>query len=199
MLTRGKIVRRVEENIFGNPKYDRLLQKKQDMPRFGRRGRRPSEYSVQLTEKQKLKFTYGLRERQFHNLFEKAKRMDGVTGHNFLILLERRLDNVVYQSGMATTRVQARQFVSHGHFHLNGKRVDVPSITVKPGDVITTGEKRGTAEMVRKLLSQTSAREMPAWVEVSPDELKISVVGLPTREQIKTNVEEQLIVEYYSR
>ena len=169
------------------------------MPRFGRRPRRPSEFGRQLNEKQKLKFTYGLREKQFRIFFDRAKKMRGVAGHNFLMLLECRLDNVVYQSGMAMTRRQARQLVSHGHFVLNNNPVDVPSIVVKKGDVIVAVQRKNTADMIRKLLSQNSAHAVPPWIKVSPDDLRITVEGLPAREHITTTAEEQLIVEYYSR
>ena len=198
--TKGKIVRRYGENIFGNPKFDRLLKRKAEMRRDNRRRpRRMSEFGKQLREKQKLKFIYGLTEKQFRNLFDRAKRMDGVTGHNFLSLLERRLDNVVFQAGMASSRKQARQFVNHGHFLLNGRRVDVPSIAIKSSDHITTREKKTTAEMIRKQLSHNSNYPVPAWILSAPDTLSAKIVSLPTAEQININIEEQLVVEYYSR
>lgn len=197
---RGKIVRQYDENIFGNPKFDRLLKRKAEVRRGPRkRPRRISEFGRQLMAKQKLKFMYGLTERQFHNLFKDAKRMDGVTGHNFLSLLERRLDNTVFQAGMASTRRQARQFVSHGHFLLNGRRVDVPSISIKQDDEITVRDRKATAELVRKQLSQNSDIPIPSWIEVTADTLGAKIVSLPKAEDIQINVEEQLIVEYYSR
>jgi len=158
-----------------------------------------SEFGSQLNEKQKLKFTYGLTERQFRNLFDDAKRMEGVTGDNFLSLLERRLDNVVYKSGMASSRRQARQVVSHGHFLLNGRKVDIPSILIKENDSVTVKNKKTTTEMIRKQLSQNSDSVVPVWMEVSPDTLSARIVSLPARNQIDINIEEQLIVEYYSR
>ena len=198
--TKGKIVRRYGENIFGNPKFDRLLKRKAEIRRDNRRRpRRMSEFGRQLREKQKLKFIYGLTEKQFRNLFDRAKRMDGVTGHNFLSLLERRLDNVVFQAGMASSRKQARQFVNHGHFLLNGRRVDVPSIATKDSDHIAVRNKKTTAEMIRKQLSHNSNYPVPAWILITPDTLSAKIIALPTAEQINVNIEEQLVVEYYSR
>lgn len=197
---RGKIVRRYEENIFGNPKFDRLLKKKAESRRTPRRrARRGSEFGRQLMEKQKLKFMYGLTERQFRNMFDDAKRMDGVTGHNFLSLLERRLDNTIFQSGMASTRRQARQLVSHGHFLLNGRRVDIPSILIKADDQIMARDRKATAELVRKQLSQNSYHAVPGWISVTADTLSAKVLSLPKAEEMDINIEEQLIVEYYSR
>jgi small subunit ribosomal protein S4 len=140
---RGKIARHLGVNVFGNPKYDRLLKKKPYGPGEPKKGRiRETEYARQLKEKQKVKFAYGLSERQFRNLFYKAKTMKGVTGHNMLILLERRLDNVVYRMGMAASRRQARQLVSHGHIHLNGRKVTIPSAMVRPGDSVGEGQEK---------------------------------------------------------
>lgn len=198
--TRGKIVRQYSENIFEIPKFDRLLKRKAEIRRpSGKRPRRISEFGRQLMEKQKLKFIYGITERQFRNLFDSAKKMPGVTGHNFLGLLERRLDNTIFQCGMATTRRQARQLVSHGHFLLNGRRVDVPSITIRQDDHIIARSRKATAELVRKHLSQNSSHVVPSWISVTTDDLSVKIVALPTMDQIHVNVEEQLIVEYYSR
>lgn len=198
--TRGKIVRRFGDNIFEIPKFDKLLARKQGMPRSGgRRPRRISEFGRQLAEKQKLKFAYGLTERQFHVLFQKAKRMRGVAGHNFLTLLERRIDNVVFQTGMAATRRQARQLVNHGHFLLNGSGMDIPSILVKVDDIITVKDNKSTAELIRKHLSQNSNHTVPNWLTVSADDLHVTVNTLPVREDVTIKIEEQLIVEYYSR
>ena len=135
---RGKLVRKFGENIFGNPKYDRLLNKKPYTPgqHGAKRRRRPSNYGVQLREKQKIKAMYGLLERQFRNYFHKAEKMTGETGTNLLQLLECRLDNVVYRLGLASTRAQARQLVSHAHFLLNNRKCNYPSSSVKPGDII---------------------------------------------------------------
>lgn len=197
---KGKIVRRLGTNIFGNPKYDRLLKKKPQGPGEPKKGRvRQTEYGRQLVEKQKLKFAYGLSERQFRNLFFKAKHMKGVTGDNMLVLLERRLDNVVYRLGMATSRSQARQLVSHGHILLNDRRMSIPSSLVRAGDTITVKERKNTKDMVRRLLADNSGRPVPPWLEMSRDEMIGSVQALPTRDIIPTIAEEQLVIEFYSK
>ncbi len=197
---RGKVARRLGINVFGNPKYDRLLKKKPYGPGNPKRGRiRETEYARQLKEKQKVKFAYGLSERQFRNLFYKAKAMKGVTGHNMLILLERRLDNVMYRMGFAASREQARQLVSHGHIHLNGRKVNIPSALVRTGDVVSVKEKKSTELLMRRLVSENSGRSPAEWIDVSADDLKGTVAMLPTREMIPSIAEEQLIVEFYSK
>ncbi|NCN04193.1 MAG: 30S ribosomal protein S4 [Spirochaetales bacterium] len=197
---KGKIVRRFGLNIFGNPKYDRLLKKKPAPPGEPKKGRaRQSEYGRQLAEKQKVKFAYGLSERQFRNVFAKAKTLKGVTGHNMLILLERRLDNVVYRLGMASSRIQARQLVGHGHIYLNGRRVNIPSAQVKPGDEITVKPRESSKELVRRLISENNHRALTPWLSLSADDLTAKVTVLPTRDMIPTIAEEQMIVEFYSK
>lgn len=157
--------------------------------------RKLSEYGLQLKEKQKAKFIYGVLERQFRNYYEKAKKMSGVTGENLLILLERRIDNVVYRLGMANTRRQARQIVTHGHVLVNGKRLDIPSALVKVGDVIEISEKSRNNELF-KLIRETR-KVTPAWLE--GEDLKGKVTRLPAREEIDVPVNEQSIIELYSR
>ncbi|SIP89890.1 SSU ribosomal protein S4P [Alkalispirochaeta americana] len=197
---RGKIARHLGINVFGNPKYDRLLKKKPYGPGNPKKGRiRETEYARQLKEKQKVKFAYGLSERQFRNLFYKAKSMRGVAGHNMLIMLERRLDNVVYRMGMAASRRQARQLVSHGHIHLNGRKMTVPSALVRPGDLIAGKPKKSSEMLMRRLVSENSSRQAAPWIEVSQDDLTGKVSMLPTRDMIPTIAEEQLIVEFYSK
>ena len=199
-MSKGKLVRRFGLNIFGNDKYDKLLKRKgalSDQPQ--RRRRRQSEYGRQLLEKQKLKWAYGLSERQFKNLFLRAKRMRGIAGHNMLILLESRIDNVIYRSGMAATRTQARQLVNHGHFLLNGRRVDIPSITLSAGDKVTARNKRSTHDLVRQLISSNSNASVPPWMSVSTDSLQVKIQASPQRDHIPSIAEEQLVVEYYSR
>lgn len=197
---KGKIVRRFGINIFGNPKYDRLLKKKPNGPGNPKRGRvRQTEYGRQLVEKQKLKFCYGLSERQFRNCFDHAKTLKGVTGDNMLILLERRLDNVVYRLGMATSRSQARQIVGHGHITINGKKVNIPSALVREGDKIGVTQKKGTNDLVRRLLADNASRPVPPWLSISKDELSGTVNALPTRDAIPTIADEQLVVEYYAK
>ncbi len=197
---KGKIVRRFGVNIFGNDKYDRLLKKKPKPPGEPKKGRiRQTEYARQLAEKQKLKWAYGLSERQFRNLFYHAKGMKGVTGTNMLVLLERRLDNVVYRLGMATSRQQARQLVSHGHILQNGRKVTVPSATVRPGDLIGARDRKATRDLVRHLMAENSSRPVPPWLSISKDELQGTVSVLPTRDLIPTIAEEQAVVEFYSK
>ena len=197
---KGKIVRRFGLNIYGNQKYDRLLKRKPNGPGNPKRGRiRQTEYGRQLNEKQKLRWAYGLSERQFSNLFYKAKSMRGVTGDNMLMLLERRLDNVVYRLGMATSRSQARQLVSHGHITLNGRKLTVPSAMVRPADTIAVRDRKPTKDLVRRLMADNSSRPIPPWLTVSRDELVGKVEVNPTRDVIPTIAEEQLIVEFYSK
>ncbi|WP_455382898.1 30S ribosomal protein S4 [Salinispira pacifica] len=197
---KGKLVRRFGVNIFGNEKYDRLLKRKPRGPGEPKKGRvRQTEYGRQLVEKQKLKFAYGLSERQFANLFFKAKKIKGVTGLNMLILLERRLDNVVYRIGMASSRSQARQLVSHGHVLLNGRKVTIPSALVRVNDTVAAKEKKSTRDLIRRLVADNGSRPVPPWLTVSKDELTGTIVAMPTREMIPTIADEQQVVEYYAK
>ncbi len=163
----------------------------------GQRRPRVTNYGIQLREKQKVKRMYGLLEKQFRLLFEKAERMKGVTGHNFMMLLELRLDNVVYRAGMAMSRKQARQLVSHGHILVNGKRLDIPSCLVEVGDIIEVKEK--SREMVPIKESVDAAREIPDWLSFDASKLKVEVLAQPTREAITHPIQEQLIVEFFSK
>ena len=197
---KGKIVRRFGLNIFGNPKYDRLLKRKPAPPGPPKKTRpRESEYGRQLVEKQKVKFAYALSERQFRNVFAKAKHMKGVAGHNMLILLESRLDNVVYRLTMAASRAQARQLVGHGHVYVNGRRLNIPSALVRAGDSIAIKDRNASKELLRRSLAENSGRAVPPWLDLEVDSLQASVKMLPTRDMITTLAEEQLIVEFYSR
>jgi small subunit ribosomal protein S4 len=198
---KGKLVRALGINIFEQPKYDRLMKKKAYGPGMhGNKRRRikETEYGRQLKEKQKLKFAYGLSERQFRNIFDRAKRMGGVTGDNMLALLERRLDNVVYRMGIATTRAQARQLVNHGHIQMNGRKVNIPSVTVRPGDEINLREREATKKIVREFMNQNS-KARPAWLEFSEDDIKGKIIRHPERVDIPTLANEQLVVEYYAK
>ena len=161
--------------------------------------RKVSEYALQLKEKQKAKFIYGVLERPFRNYYDKAKKMPGVTGENLLILLERRLDNVVFRLGFSNTRRQARQFVTHGHITVNGKRVDIPSALIKAGDVIAVSEKSQSKEVFKILKETNNALSAPAWLESDQANLKGSVVRFPTRDEIDVPFNDQSIVELYSR
>ena len=162
--------------------------------------KKKSEYALQLTEKQKVKFVYGVLEKQFRSYYEKAERMQGKAGENLLILCERRLDNVVYRLGFAQTRRQARQLATHGHFTVNGQRVDIPSYQVRVGDVIEVREKSRSSVMFKKLLGEDAAIvTVPKWLESAKGSLRGTVVAMPARDDIDFPVEEHLIVELYSK
>ena len=166
----------------------------------GQMRKKKSEYGVQLAEKQKVKFIYGILEKQFHAYYEKAAAAPGKTGDNLLIMVERRLDNVVYRLGLAATRRQARQLVSHAHFTVNGKKVNIPSSMVKAGDVIEVAESSRSSELFKRLTGENAPMTLlPAWLEREKGSLKGTVAHLPTREEIDTPVEEHLIVELYSK
>jgi small subunit ribosomal protein S4 len=164
----------------------------------GRRRLRESQYQIQLREKQKLKFMYGVLEKQFRRYYREAARQSGITGTSLLVILETRLDNVVYRSGLARTRPQARQLVNHGHFQVNGKKVDIPSYQVRPDELVTVKER--SMEVLPILHSiDTLDRTVPEWMEVDTEARKITIQALPSREQIDTDIQEQLIVELYSK
>ena len=165
----------------------------------GQMRRKKTEYALLLREKQKLKRIYGVLEKQFRRYFEEAERQKGVTGENLLILLERRLDNVVYRMGFANSRNQARQLVRHGHVLVNGKKVDIPSYLVNIGDEIAIREKSREIPFIKEAMESVSRRGIPSWLEVDPDNFKGKVKALPTREEIAIPVQEQLIVEFYSK
>jgi small subunit ribosomal protein S4 len=192
-----KIARKFGEAIFGE---DKAFEKRNYPPgQHGNNRRRPkkSEYAVQLMEKQKAKFTYGILERQFRNLFERASRSKGVTGEVLLQLCETRLDNLVYRLGLAPTRSAARQLVSHRHITLNGSVVNVPSCQVKVGDVVSVREKSKTLDVVERAVSMSNpVHEWLSWNEAT---LEGTLVSVPQREQITENIKEQLIVELYSK
>ena len=162
--------------------------------------KKKSEYGIQLNEKQKVKFIYGILEKQFHDYYEAAAAAPGKTGDNLLITVERRLDNVVYRMGFAMTRRQARQLVSHAHFTVNGKKVNIPSYLVKAGDVIEVAESSRSSELFKRLTGENAPMTLlPAWLERTKGTLQGTVAHLPTREEIDTPVEEHLIVELYSK
>ncbi len=156
-----------------------------------------SDYGLQLREKQKAKRFYGLQETQFRNLFDKAARKSGITGENLLILLETRLDNVVFRLGFASSRKEARQLVNHGHFQVNGRKVNIPSYTVKPGDVIKVKEKSTNSPKFKEVKEMSIT--VPSWVSVDVEKLEGKILSVPTRAEIDTPVAEHLIVELYSK
>ena len=165
-----------------------------------RRGRRSdSDYLHQLREKQKIRQIYGVLERQFRRYYQEAARRRGITGDNLLQILECRLDNVVYRSGLARTRPQARQLVNHGHFQVNDRKVDIPSYRVRAGDVVTVKPRSQDIIVIRHAVDTSGDRRVPEWLEVGLDERRIVVRDVPNREQIDTAVREQLVVELYSR
>ena len=199
---RARVSRRLGTNIFGTRGETIALEKRPYPPgvhgRTRRRGNNNSEYLFQLQEKQKARFTYGLNERQFRRVYEEASRKDGVTGENMLVSLELRLDNVVYRSGWASTRPQARQFVTHGHVNVNGKRVSIPSYRVRKGDVVEIREKTRENAIVQ-WNKDVLDRQPPAWLDRGENEFAIKVYSEPIREQIDVPLREQLIVELYSK
>ena len=165
----------------------------------GQRRAKKSEYALQMTEKQKVKFVYGILEKQFRMYFEKAERMNGNTGENLLSLVERRLDNVVYRLGFASTRREARQLVNHGHYTVNGKRVNIPSYLVSNGDVIAVCEKSVSNTRFKMLKEADAFVAAPKWLERDKNNLQGKVIALPARDDIDFEVAENLIVEYYSK
>jgi small subunit ribosomal protein S4 len=164
-----------------------------------RANRKISEYGLQLREKQKAKFIYGVLEKPFRNYYTKAEKMEGQTGENMMILLERRLDNVIFRMGFGRTRRETRQIVDHKHILVNGKCVNIPSYLVKVGDVIEVKEKAKSAQRYKDVLEVTSGRLIPAWLDVDQENLKGVVKELPTRDEIDVPVNEMLIVELYSK
>ena len=191
----GPIIKRcrylgIEPSVLGSTK--KMGRRKRNM-------RKLSEYGVQLKEKQKIKFIYGVLEKQFRNLYKKADKMAGITGENLLMLLELRLDNVVYRLGYGRTRKEARQIVRHNLVTVNGKKANIPSITLKVGDVIEIKESKKDLQRFKDVLDVTSSRVVPEWLSADHDNLKGSVNALPKREQLDLPVNETLIVELYSK
>jgi small subunit ribosomal protein S4 len=164
-----------------------------------RRGRKLSDYGVQLREKQKVKRMYGLSEKQFRIFFGRADRQKGITGTNLLVLLERRLDNVVYRMGFVNSRAQGRQLVRHSHFLVNGKKVNIPSYLVKIGDTIQVREKSGKVQAIVESLEAVVRRGVPQWLDLEKDNLKGVIKGFPLREDLTMPMQEQLVVELYSK
>jgi small subunit ribosomal protein S4 len=176
------------------------IAKRQYAPgQHGQRRKKPSEYGLQLREKQKAKRIYGVLEKQFKNYFEFAERKKGITGENLLQILESRLDNTVYRMGLATSRKEGRQLVLHGHFTVNGKKVDIPSYLVSEGEVIAVKEGSKKSEKFKEILEATAGRIAPEWLEVDIENMTGKVVALPTKEDIDIPIEDHLIVELYSK
>lgn len=197
-----RLCRREGQKLFlkGQRCYTEKCAVKRGAPGQHSQGRRKmSEYGLQLREKQKAKRYYGLLESQFRKYFVMASKMKGVTGENLLALLESRLDNVVYRLGFATSRPEARQLVLHGHFNVNGKRVNIPSYLVSVGDVIAIRDKSKDSVKIKNILEITASSLIPKWLELNRDSLEGKVVAVPSREDIDLPIEEQLIVELYSK
>jgi small subunit ribosomal protein S4 len=195
---RVRINRRFGETIFpAKVREHRMYPPGVHGPKKSRR--KQSDYGLGLAEKQKLRFQYGLMEAQFRRMFEKALKKRGVTGETLLQLLETRLDNVVYRIGYATTRPFARQMVTHGHIRVNGRKVSSPSFNVKPGDVIDVRDTAATRQLATKSLESAQIRPVPDWITFNRDVVRAQVTRMPSRDDIQPIVNEQLIVEFYSR
>ena len=199
---KGKLVRRFSANIYGNPKYDRLLERRSHGP--GQHGpsqtrRKVSDYGQQLIEKQKLRHTYGLLEKQFRRTFRKAQQMRGVTGDNLLCLLETRLDSIAFRAGFGCTLMQARQLVNHGHLKVNGCRVDIASFRVRVGDVITVRDSSSSRDLSARYLAENPRFDGAEWLTIDQKALAVTVNRLPQRDEIQVAANEQMIVELYSK
>ena len=195
---RVRISRRLGTPIFGSSKY---LERRPYPPgAHGPKSRRKhSDYAIGLMEKQKLRFFYGLQEKQFRNVYERALRMRGVTGEKMLQILECRLDNLVYHSGFGLTRPAARQLVSHGHVRVPGRKVNIASFAVKVGDVIEVKEHKTSKAVAQKNLESSTARVVPDWIEVDREHLRSKLLRIPARDEINPIANEQAVVEFYSR
>ena len=198
---RGKLVRKFGENIFGNPKYDRLLNRKPYGPGQHAQSRRGkiSNYGTQLQEKQKIKFMYGLLEKQFKITFKKAEKLKGETGTNMLQLLESRLDNVVYRLGFAPSRPAARQIVSHKHFLVNGKVVNIPSYLLKAGDKISVRDKSKKIDIILNSIRLIKGDIDLSWLDLDKAKMTGTFLNVPERDEMNLTVNEQLVVELYSK
>ena len=181
----------IEPSVMG---YDKSTRRNPKQSR-----KKQSEYGIQLNEKQKVKFIYGILEKQFAKYYEMANKQAGITGQNLLQILESRLDNVVFRLGLANTRKEARQLVNHAHILVNGKKVDIPSYLVKPGDVVSIREKSKSSPRIKEIVEQNEKRVIPKWLSMDKNKLEGRVLQLADRDDIDYEVEEHLIVEFYSR
>jgi len=199
---KGKLIRRFGVNIYGNPKYDRLLERRSHGP--GQHGpnqtrRKVSDYGQQLIEKQKLRHTYGLLEKQFRRTFRKAQQMRGVTGENLLSLLETRLDSIAFRAGFGCTLMQARQLVNHGHLKVNGRRVDIASFRVRVNDVISVRDSSSSRVLASRYFVENPRFDGAGWLIVDQKEMTVTLNRLPQRDEIQVAANEQMIVELYSK
>ena len=198
---KGKIVRRLGTNIFGNPKYSKLLTKRPNAPgkeRGAKQRGKTSVYGEQLKEKQKFRLAYGMSEKQFRNLFARAQRMEGITSDNMLSLMEQRFDNTIFRMGFAVSRAQARQMVSHCYFYVNGKPANIPSMRIKAKDVITSKEKKGIQNLIRHNLVSVQGNH-GSWLTVDEEKLSATVTSLPSANDIQPVGNIQYVIEFYSR
>jgi len=195
---RTRISRRFGIPIFGDSKY---LERRNYPPGVhGPKSRRKfSDYALGLIEKQKLRFYYGLQEKQFRNAYQRALRSRGITGEKLLQILETRLDNIVYQAGLGLTRSAARQFVGHGHIKINGKKVNIPSYSVKIGEIIEVKNSVGSKQLANKSLENSINRPFPDWIAIDRENLQVKLLRIPTRNEINPIANEQTVVEFYSR
>ena len=198
---KSRLCRREGMNLFGSQKYQKVLQRKPNIPGAHGSSRmgKLTEYAKQLREKQKAKRAYGLSEKQFSRCFDEASRNKGVTGEVLFQILERRLDNALYRAGFALTRFQSRQFASHGLFLLNGRRVDVPSIQLRVGDIVEIRPKSAKSPVFQNNLDELKDYSAPSWLNVDPKKLRFEVAELPGPHHFDAFVDSQLIVEFYSR
>ena len=198
---KGKLVRKFGENIFGNPKYDKLLNRKPYAPGQHGQGRRSklSNYGIQLQEKQKIKFMYGLLEKQFKLTFQKADKMEGETGTNMLQMLESRLDNIVFRLGFASSRPAARQLVSHKHFLVNNRVVNIPSYILKPGETIEVRSKSKKMDIIIDSMRRIKGDIDLTWLNIDKAKMKGTFISVPDRDEMQLTVNEQLVVELYSK
>ncbi len=198
---KAKRCRRQGVNLYGSDKYDRILQRKPSGPGKGPRARRGkrSEYGTQLLEKQKVRDTFGLSERQFRRYYREALRSKQATGRRILELLEKRLDNVLFRAGFALTRLQSRQLASHGLFLINAHRTNIPSYEVKPGDIIEVHPRAASSAMFTGVLAATEKLVPPPWLKVDPRSLRIEIVSQPSDEHFERSLDIQKVVELYSR
>ena len=197
---KAKMVRKFDENIFGNPKYDKILEKKKAaLGKRVQRRRKMSDFGLRLMEKQKAKAIYGILEKQFKGYYKMATKRKGVTGEILLELLERRLDNVVFRCGFATTRRESRQLISHGHFLVNGRAVDIPSYLMNSDEKVQIKAKDKECDFFKNIIELTKEKEIPSWLEVDKKDLTGKILKIPSREEMGVSLKEQLIVELYSK
>jgi len=196
---RGKICRRLEFQAFESPKFASPTKNYPPGQHGPSYRRRPSEYGLQLKEKQKMKYLYGVLEKQFRNYFKKANKKKGITGHNLVVMLESRLDNTVFRLGFARTRRQARQLVSHGHFLVNNRKVNIPSYQMRPGDIIKVREKSKKMEFIHDSMRRVQGEGSYPWLKLDKASMEGIFVEEPARDQIHDEYNEQLVVELYSK